>query len=535
MSTLTRSFWPADESTPVLELTVGDLLRRATSTAPEKQALISVAPDRQPRTWSYAELLEDAEHAAAWLLDRFRPGEHVAVWAPNVPEWLVLQYGAALAGLVLVTTNPALREAELLYALEQSEAVGIFYVDNFRGADMGAMASAVLSEVPSVREAVPLEGWLAETRSTPKRSELPDVDPASPTQIQFTSGTTGRPKAAVLKHQAMVTNAAYCRQRCEVPFGATFGTALPLFHTAGCGLAVMGSFHQQATTVLAEVFDPPTLLQAFEDYRVEVFGGVPLMLHATLAHPEFGSFDLSALRTIMSGGDMVPPALVEAWANKAGVTASAVYGQTELSPILAQTKPSDATDDALHTAGLPLPNVDVAIIDPGTGEIAPIGVEGEICARGYQLMIGYLGMPEETAQTIDEDGWLHTGDLGTMDSRGYLTVTGRLKDMIIRGGENIYPREIEETLVQHPSIANAIILGVPDPEWGETVVGVVQLDPDQSRPTVDELQKFLRERLARHKTPKAWYVTEQPPTNAMGKLQKFRLRDQIADGQIERL
>ena len=535
MRALTESLWPMDTSRPVLDTTVGELLRQAATEAPDTLALVSVAPERDARTWTYVELRDDAERAAAWLLDRFRPGEHIAVWAPNVPEWLVLQYGAAFAGLVLVTINPALREQELEYTLDRSHAVGVFFVDSFRGTDMAALARAVLPTVPAVRQAIAFDGWLDEVRCTGKRAELPVVDPWSATQIQFTSGTTGSAKPAVLTHRAMVTNAAFVRDRCDASPGATFATALPLFHTAGCGLAVMGSIHHRGTVVVAEIFDPSTMLQALQDYRAEVFGGVPAMLAALLAHPGLAGFDLGALRVVMSGGDAVPPALVEGWAKVCGAAASAVYGQTELSPIICQTRPSDSREDNIFTAGQPLPQVEVSVVDPGTGVVQPVGVEGEICARGYQLMLGYLDMPAETAQTIDADGRLHTGDLGTMDARGYVRVTGRLKDMIIRGGENIYPREIEEILAAHPAVADAIVLGLPDPEWGESVAAVVRSAPAQPAPTPEELHHYLRERLAPHKTPKSWYIAENLPVTALGKLQKFRLRDQIINGELRPL
>ncbi|WP_280400889.1 AMP-binding protein [Nocardia carnea] len=535
MSTLTESVWLVDTSAPVLELTVGELLRQAAAEAPDRVALVSVAPDRDARTWTYAELCDDAERAAAWLLDRFRPGEHIAVWAPNVPEWLVLQYGAALAGLVLVTANPALRGPELEYTLDRSHAAGVFFTDNFRGTDMSAQIRGVLPAVPGVREAVTFTGWLPEVRGTAKRARLPVVDPRSATQIQFTSGTTGRAKPAVLAHRSMVTNAAFVRDRCGATAGATFATALPLFHTAGCGLAAMGSAYQRATLILGEIFDPTTMLAAIEEYRAEIFGGVPAMLHALLAHPRLAGFDLGALRVVMSGGDAVPPALVDGWARACGAATSAVYGQTELGPIVCQTGPADSREDNLFTAGRPLPGVEVSIRDPATGAVQPLGVEGEICARGYQQMIEYLGMPDETARTIDAEGRLHTGDLGTMDARGYVRVTGRLKDMIIRGGENIYPREIEEALAAHPALIDAVVLGLPDATWGETVAAVVRPDPAHPAPAPAELQDYLRERLAPHKIPKSWYTAESFPVNAMGKLQKFRLREQIAAGGLEPL
>lgn len=258
------------------------------------------------------------------------------------------------------------------------------------------------------------------------------------------------------------------------------------------------------------------------------------MLHGLLAHPELESFDLSSLEVVMSGGDLVPPALVDAWENLCGARASAVYGQTELSPILCQTRPTDERDDNLSTAGQPLPQVEVTIVDPGTGAVRPIGIEGEICARGYQCMAGYLDMPEETARTVDGEGWLHTGDLGSMDARGFVTVTGRLKDMIIRGGENIYPREIEDVLVSHPAVTNAIVLGLEDEAWGERVAAVLQFTAGDT-PTAGELHDFLRQHLAPHKTPKSWYVAQDLPLNAMGKLQKFRLRERIHAGELEEL
>lgn len=535
MAPLTTSFWPADTSVPVLRQTVGDLLREAAAEVPTHPALISVAPGRDARTWTYRELLDDAERAAAWLLDRFEPGDAVVVWAPNVPEWVVLQYGAALAGLVLVTANPALRGAELRHVLDSSHAVGIFYVADFRGTDMAALLNDVLPQVPNVTEHVDLADWLDHTRQSAVRDDLPTVDPESPTQIQFTSGTTGPAKPAVLKHLSMVSNAAYVRRRCGAPFGATYLTALPLFHTAGCGLAGMGSVHERATLVLGEVFDPATLIAAIDEYHVVTFGGVPAMLHAMIGHPAMAEADLSSLQVVMSGGDMVPADLVAAWMRRCGAASSSVYGQTELSPIVCQTAPDDAPDDNLRTAGRPLPNVDVAILEPGGSTVLPIGAEGEICARGYQAMIGYLDQPEATARAIDADGWVRTGDLGRMDDRGYVTVTGRLKNLIIRGGENIHPFEVEETIVSHPAVANATVIGVPDEQWGETVAAVVQLVPGAEAPSVAELKALVRERLSPQKTPAAWFVTEDLPVNAMGKLQRFRLLEQIDAGRLTAL
>lgn len=532
MTTLTTSYWPADESRPVLEVTVGDLLRGAAAEVPDSPALVSIGRGRPPRTWTYKELLDDAERAAAWLAERYRPGEHIAAWAPNVPEWVVLQYGAALAGLVLAAVNPALRVGELSHALVTAEVSGVFHVGEHRGTDMRAILDVAVAHAPRVRECVDLVDWLDAVRATPRSDALPPVDAHDPTQLQFTSGTTGPAKAAMLSHRAMVTNAAYVRDRCGATRGATYATALPLFHTAGCGLAGLGSVHHRATLVLAEAFDPGLLLEAIETYRVEAVGGVPTMLQAMLAHPDNARTDLSSLRVLMSGGDMVPPALVDAWAARCGAAMSAVYGQTELSPVVCQTGPADQRDDVLHTAGRPLPNVEVSIRDPHTESVQDLGAAGEICARGYQNMLGYYGRPEQTARAIDADGWLHTGDLGTMDARGYVTVTGRLKDLIIRGGENIAPAEIEDALATHPAVEQVAVLGIPDPQWGETVAAVLTLRPGAARPTTADLHGFMRSTLAPHKTPTTWLVAEELPRNAMGKLQKFALRERWAKGDL---
>jgi acyl-CoA synthetase (AMP-forming)/AMP-acid ligase II len=532
---LTGSLFRADTSRPLLDVGVGELLRQAASEVPDRQALISVAPERAPRTWTYAQLLDDAEHAAAWLLERFEPGDHLAVWAPNVPEWVVLQYGTALAGMVLVTTNPALRGAELAYALRQSRSTAVAYAEAFRGTDMASLIEQVLPELPASLVAIPFTGWLDQVRSTRvDRDRLPVVDPGSPTQIQFTSGTTGFPKAALLRHRAMVTNAEYVHVRGGSPAHATWVSAMPLFHTAGCGLAGLGTIARRGTLVLAELFDPALMLDAVQQYRAEVLIGVPAMLQALLAQQHARPVDASSVQLLMSGGDTVPPQLVEACQQTFGAGFSTVYGQTELSPIVTQTCPDDSPDDNRGTAGRPLWNVDVAVLDPAGG-VVPLGTDGEICARGYQSMIGYFDMPTETAATLDPDGWLHTGDLGRMDSRGYVTVTGRLKDMIIRGGENIYPREVEDVLRQHPAVANVAVVGLPDAQWGETVAAVVQVAPGSGTPGATELHAFVRERLAPHKTPKSWFVSDALPSNAMGKLQKFRLREQIARGDLKSL
>ncbi|MDX2937945.1 class I adenylate-forming enzyme family protein [Streptomyces ipomoeae] len=536
------SYWPADTSRPVLDLTLGDVLRQATSAAPHRPALIEVAPpgsalsgaDRTDRTWTYAQLLDDVEHAASWLAEHFAPGEHLAVWAPNLPEWVILQYGAALAGLVLVTVNPALRDAELQHVLSQSGAVGLLLTDSFRDTNMAAAVERIRPRLPRLREQASFTGWLAEIRRTPIRP-LPPVDPGSAAQIQYTSGTTGTPKGAVLHHRGLVTNAAFTAARAGFPHQGTWVSALPLFHTAGCDLTVLGIAVNSGTLVLVQVFQPDLVLDALQQHRADFLGGVPVMLSALLNHPSFGSYDLSACSAVLSGGDRVPPELIKETERRFGARFSLLYGQTELSPTLTQTAADDDPADRLHTVGRPLWQAEVKIADPAGGDPLPVGEPGEICGRGYQAMLGYHDLPEATAQTLDSDGWLHTGDLGVMDERGYVTVTGRIKDMIIRGGENIYPAEIEAVLLTHPGVRQAAVLGVPDPQWGEQVAAVIIPADPGAPPTAAELHDHLRATLAPHKTPRNWYLADDIPANAMGKTQKYLLRRRIGEGDLKPL
>src|SRR3954470_16420616 len=529
---LTSSYWPADTSEPVLDLTVGRLLREAVADAPDRTALVAGVPDpSQRRRWTYAELLADAERVARALLARFEPGERVAVWAPNIPEWVLLELGAALAGMVLVTVNPAYRPAELAFVLGQSRAAGILLVLEFRGNPMAASLDQVRPDLPELRDAISFTDWDEFVDGGDRSVELPEVQPHDPAQIQYTSGTTGFPKGALLHHRGITNNARFTAERMNVAAGEVWLNPMPLFHTGGCVLGALGAVWSRAVHLPVLAFDPRLVLGVIENERATVMGGVPTMLIAMMEHPDFARREISSLRAVLSGGSTVPAELVRRIEGTMGVKFGIGYGQTEASPVITQPRLDDSAENRAETIGQPQPQQEVKIVDPATGDTLPIGERGEICTRGYNVMLGYYDMPDATAEAIDADGWLHTGDLATMDERGYSRVEGRLKDMIIRGGENLYPREIEELLYTHPAVAEVAVLGVPDERWGEEVAAVVR-PVDGSTATAQELRAFVREQLSPQKAPRIWAFVDELPLTPSGKIQKFVLRDRLVSGAI---
>jgi len=521
---------------PLRDITLGDLLAWAAQTTPERVALIQGVPDPAARRqWTYAQLYAEARRTARALRAHFEPGERVAVWAPNLPEWVMLEFGAAMAGVVLVTVNPAFRAQELQYVLKQSRSAGIFVVEAFRGNPMHATVQAVSSNCPELRHVLRLEQWddfLA--KGDAAGIVLPTVRPMDPVMIQYTSGTTGFPKGALLHHRGLANNGAHTAERMGVVDGAVWVTTMPLFHTGGCVCCVLGAVSKRCTQVLVEAFEPGLVLELFDAYRGNAMIGVPTMLVAMMEHPSFAATDLSSTQAICSGGSTVPAALVRQFEQRLGAPFTIVFGQTECSPVATMTRPDDSVADKSGTIGTPLPHVEVKIVDPDTGATLPVGQVGEFCTRGYLVMHGYFENPEATAAAIDADGWLHTGDLCAMDARGYCTVEGRLKDMIIRGGENIYPRELEEWLFRHPSVGEVAVVGVPDARWSEQVAAFVRPKPGQHIDK-EQLTAYLREKLAPHKTPRHWIVLDAFPLTGSGKIQKFRLRERWVNGEFAEL
>ena len=529
---LSESYHPADESEPILETTVGGILREAAQAGPDLPALIGGHPDPgQRRRWTYSDLLRDAELCAQALLGRFAPGERIAVWAPNIPEWEVVEFGAALAGLVLVTVNPAYKPGELKYVLEQSGAAGIVLLPEFRGNPMAQSLESVRGELPGLRDAIDFTEFDAFLGSGSPTEQLPEVSPDDPVQIQYTSGTTGFPKGALLHHRGLTNNARMTLGRFGLAPGEAYVNPFPLFHTAGCGLGALGCVSHQLAHVPVLAFEPGLMLDLIESERATALAGVATVLIALTEDPGFATRDLSSVRAALSGGALVAPELVKQIEDRLGVRFSIIYGQTESSPVITQGRLDDEFEDRSTTIGRPLPQTEVRIVDTATGETVPCGVVGELCTRGYLVMLGYYEMPEATAEAIDADGWLHTGDLASMDDRGHCRIEGRLKDMIIRGGENIFPREIEQRLFSHPAVGDAAVVGIPDDKWGEQVCAFVRAAPGATVEK-DELDAHVRAELSSYKAPRIWVFVDELPMTPSGKVQKFVLRDRFLAGEL---
>ncbi|MER6086364.1 AMP-binding protein, partial [Streptomyces sp. NPDC001833] len=495
-------------------------------------ALVEGAADPlSRRRWTYAELLAEAEAVAGALLVRFRPGERVAVWANNIPEWVLLQMGAALSGLTLVTVDPSLREAELRHVLAHSRAVGVFLCREYRSNPLLETLNALRKQLPDLREVVEFENWTEFVADTPASVSLPHVTPDDSAQIQYTSGTTGVPKGVVLTHRGMVNSA-------RLSFGRYLGVQqaealvnpMPLFHTAGSGLITLSLVAHLGTHVLMPWFDAELYLTLVEEERSVVFSGVPTMLMAALRHPRFLATDTSSVRCACSGGAPVSPDLVRRVEAELGVPMTVTYAQTEASPAITMTDPgTDSAVDRAESVGRPIPAVEVRIVDPvDRRSTMPVGTVGELCTRGFHVMVGYLDAPEATAEALDAEGWLHTGDLASMDARGYCRIEGRVKEMIIRGGENIFPREIEDVLRRHPGVQEAAVVGVPDDYWGEQVAAFLAPRPGVMLDEA-ELAEFCRRQLARHKVPRVWRIITDFPLTGSGKIRKVALKKRFAE------
>jgi fatty-acyl-CoA synthase len=556
------SHWQAETSgSPLLDLTVGDLLDRRADELPTKEAVVySCYPEfggALDIRWTYQEYRERANQVArGFMALGLKKGDHIAIWAANLPEWLLVYMAAAKAGLVLVTINPVYRAHELEYVLKQGDVSALFFMARVRDHDCLATIRSMVTpgtkngEVSSER--LPMlryvslvgapppglleqEGWRptlfremaaggAAVSEESLRERQASVTPMDRAMIQYTSGTTGFPKGAILRHHGILNIGKVFSDQWGSRPEDHGCTAMPFFHVGGCVLAVLGSLYTGATLHPLIAFDPLKTLQILSTERCNTFGGVPTMLLAILQHPDFEKYDLSSLRTVVSGGSPVPIYLMEQVKERMGADVAIVFGQTESHAAITLTLQHDSFELKSSTVGVPFPHTEVKIINPATGQTVPCGERGELCCGGFLVMEGYYKMPEKTAEAVDNEGWLHTGDLATMNEHGYVNIVGRLKEMIIRGGENIFPREVEDFLIRHPKIADVQVLGVPDKFFGEELLAVV-LPKEGEQLTGEELRAFCKDQISHQKIPRYFQFVTSFPMTASGKIQKFVLRE----------
>ena len=525
---LSTSYFPAQTDAKIWDTTVGVHLREVAVDHPDLVAMVEIDDAGQARgKWTYSNLLANSDRLARSLASRFAPGEKVVVWAPNIPEWIFMEYACGLAGLVLVTANPSFQAKELRYVLEQSGAVALFMVDEFRGNPMREIAENATASVEGIREVINLNDEAALHARGDLEGVLPAVAPDDAAQIQYTSGTTGFPKGAVLSHKNLINNARlYCHRK-KVGRHSVWANFMPLFHTAGCATGALGCLQAACKMLLIKRFDADVFAKLIEEQGVTTCFAVPTMLFGLLEALERKPRDMSSLEVISTGGAPVPPELVRRVRKRLDCHLLSAFGQTEHSPMIC-LNPIEATQEQIvETAGQPLPQTEVSVQSPEDSRVMPIGEVGEICARSYGVMIGYNDNPEATGAAIDEDGWLHTGDLGTMDAQGFIRVTGRVKDMIIRGGENLFPAEIEAVLVEHPQIRQVAVVGLPDEKWGEIIAAFML---SETTPELHELKAYCQKHLSAQKTPTTWVQVPEFPLTGSGKVQKFAIRDKFLAG-----
>jgi fatty-acyl-CoA synthase len=510
------------------QLTLGDLLRKIASEVPDRKALVLL---KDPKTgeqpsWTYSQLLAASEATAHQLLQKFKPGEHVMLWSSNRPEWFFVQFGAALAGLVLVAVNPSSRAQELSYILQQSDSVGVIYSRYKGDTDCTALLDSIRDECPGLRETIAFEDWPTIGRPLAAQTSLPKVDPRQAVMIQYTSGTTGKPKGALLSHYSLVNATKTIETSFELNHGSVWLHTIPLYNTSGCVFTTLTAIWNRGTQVLLPYFDPELVFRGVEEEHANWMPLVPTMAVAVLDHPTRLARDFSSVKVVVAGGAPVAPELVKRIERDLGVDFLMVFGQTEGSGAVCLTHRKDTVEHRTTTIGYPLGGIELRICDPENNRTLQFEEAGEICIRGPAVMLGYYNMPEATARTIDAEGWLHSGDLGLLSKDGYPKITGRLKDLIIRGGSNIYPRELEDVLNAHAAIAESSVFGIPEAKYGEVVVAAIRLKADAQLDQAD-VTAFLQERLARFKLPAhVWFVNQFPLTPS-GKIQKFVLREQF--------
>jgi len=517
--------------TPLLGETIGANLRRTVERFGDREALVVRS---QGYRATYRELWDQTTTLArALLASGVQPRDRVGIWSPNRFEWVITQFATARIGAILVNINPAYKTSELQYALTQSGVSLLIHAAGFRSSDYSAMVREVCSHCPELRETIVIDtGWrdLLERASRASEDELTRRESGlqfdDAINIQYTSGTTGFPKGATLSHHNILNNGYLVGEMIKYTEQDRVCIPVPFYHCFGMVMGNLAcSSHGACMVIPAEAFDPLATLETIAAERCTSLYGVPTMFIAQLSHPRFSEFDLSALRTGIMAGSPCPVEVMKRVQSSMHVPEVTIcYGMTETSPVSTQSSWDDPLERRVSTVGRVHPHVEIKIVDPETGAIVPRGVPGELCTRGYSVMLGYWANEEATREAIDEAGWMHTGDLATADTEGYVNIVGRIKDMIIRGGENVYPREIEEYLYTHPAVLDVQVIGVPSEKYGEEVMAWVKRRPGADV-SGDELTAFCRGRIATFKIPAYWKFVEEFPTTVTGKVQKFRMRE----------
>ncbi|WP_408897062.1 AMP-binding protein [Nocardioides sp. R1-1] len=533
------SYAAGETTTPLLEETIGASLERTVGRWPDREALVEVASGRR---WTWREFDRAVDEAARGLIGLgIAKGDRVGMWAPNCAEWTIIQFAAAKAGAVLVNVNPSYRTHELAYAVNQSGLRLLLAATRFKTSDYRGMVEEVTAkgEVPGLEQTlyVDSDDW---QRLVAAGADLPadaliarqrELSPDDPINIQYTSGTTGFPKGATLSHRNILNNGYFVTELIGFSEQDRLCIPVPFYHCFGMVMANLGCVTHGATMVIpASGFDPAVTLRTIQGERCTAVYGVPTMFIAMQSSGDFGSYDLATLRTGIMAGSICPVEVMKRCIDEMHMAeVSIAYGMTETSPVSCQTRADDDLDRRTATIGRAAPHVEIRIVDPATGETVPRGVPGEFCTRGYSVMLGYWDDEAKTAEAIDDDGWMHTGDLAVMREDGYCTIVGRIKDMVIRGGENIYPREIEEFLYTHPDVEDVQVVGVPDEKYGEELCAWVRLRPGADPLDADGVRAFATGKLAHYKIPRYVLVVDEFPMTVTGKVRKVEMRERSAE------
>jgi fatty-acyl-CoA synthase len=533
-----KSYTSATSGTPLLGDTMGENLDRTARRFGDHLALVDVPAGRR---WTYAELAADIDALALGLLEAgIEKGDRVGIWAPNCAEWVLTQYATAKIGAICVNINPAYRTSELEFVLNQSGSRLLIAAQRLKTSDYAAMISEVRPRCADLEQVVLLgtDAWTALLDAG--RRALDDGGRAAfdaielsadePINIQYTSGTTGFPKGATLSHHNILNNGFFVGELCNYTENDKICIPVPFYHCFGL---VMGNLaatsHGAAMVIPAPSFDPVKTLEAVQAERCTSLYGVPTMFIAELAVEDFDRFDLSSLRTGIMAGSPCPVEVMKQVIDRMGMSeVSICYGMTETSPVSTQTRVDDSIERRVATVGRSGPHIESKVVDPATGLTVPRGTPGELCTRGYSVMLGYWRQPDKTAAVIDAARWMHTGDLAVMDDDGYLSITGRIKDMVIRGGENVYPREVEEFLYTHPDVLDAQVIGVPDAKYGEELMAWIRLRPGAAELTAETLRDFCHGKLAHYKIPRYVHITDEFPMTVTGKVRKVEMREKSA-------